>query len=109
MQAVYFRAVERGTQERGQPLDTPARAWAEDLAERLLLSKDPKAVQDGIEIIGSQRFTDRQDRLVQNSDCADRENRFAARGAVATGSHSNQCPQDRQRQIGHSHARHEQA
>ncbi len=63
LQAVYFRAVERGSQERGEVIDAAARAWAEDLAEKLLASKDAGAVQEGIEIIGSQRFTNRQDRL----------------------------------------------
>jgi putative heme-binding domain-containing protein len=64
LQGAYFRAVARGVQERGESIDPAARAWAEDVVEKLLSSKDPAAVQDCIEIIGSQRFTNRQDRLV---------------------------------------------
>ena len=51
-------------QERGQAVDAASRTWAESLTDKLLASKDSAAVQDGIEIVGSQRFENRQERLV---------------------------------------------
>jgi putative heme-binding domain-containing protein len=51
-QVDLFRALQRGTQERGDPLCEPARAWAVDLTGRLLASKSDGEVESGIKMIG---------------------------------------------------------
>ena len=51
-QAVLFRAMERGTQERGQPLDNDVKEWAGELTDKLLVSTKPPELQAGIEIAG---------------------------------------------------------
>ncbi len=57
-QAALFKAVEKGAQERGQPVPAVARTWAADLVPGLLATKDGRAIQAAGEIIGSQRLTE---------------------------------------------------
>jgi putative heme-binding domain-containing protein len=59
-QAGLFRAVERGTQERGAKPDEAARAWGVALADRLLASRQPGELQAGVELVGTLRLEDRQ-------------------------------------------------
>jgi putative heme-binding domain-containing protein len=64
-QVALFRAVERGVQERGRPLDPPVRTWGVELCGRLLASKKASAVQAGIELVGSLKVKGHQDRLTE--------------------------------------------
>jgi putative heme-binding domain-containing protein len=65
LQVALFRAIEHGTQERGAKLAEPVRAWAVDLAGRLLASKHGPDAQAGIELAGALRLTDQQTRLAE--------------------------------------------
>ena len=51
-QAVLFRAMEHGTQERNQPLDADVKQWAGELTDSLLVSTKPPELQAGIELAG---------------------------------------------------------
>ena len=51
-QAVLFRAMEHGTQERNQPLDPDVKQWAGELTDTLLVSAKPAELQVGIELAG---------------------------------------------------------
>jgi len=62
-QAAVFKAVEKGAQERGQPVTDSARAWAVERVTALLAAKDGRAIQAGCEIAGSQRVGDAQPKL----------------------------------------------
>ena len=62
-QVVLFRALERGTQERGAALSAEARSWAVGLTQELLDSKNAGEVQAGVELVGSLRLADQQERL----------------------------------------------
>ncbi len=64
-QAALFRAIERGTQERGGKLVGPVRAWAVDLTDRLLASKHGPDLQAGIELVGVLKLKDQQGRLAE--------------------------------------------
>lgn len=48
-----FKALQQGTQARGEPLSDAARDWADDLTEKLLASRDEGEVLTGIELTGS--------------------------------------------------------
>src|SRR5207249_2440466 len=50
LQAALFKAIERGTQERGGKFDDAARKWADELTGKLLASKNVADVQAGAEI-----------------------------------------------------------
>jgi putative heme-binding domain-containing protein len=52
-QAEVFKAIQRGTQERGQPLDAGMRAWGEQLTTKLLATDREKDLLVGIELAGS--------------------------------------------------------
>jgi putative heme-binding domain-containing protein len=62
-QSALFRAIEQGTQERKGKLTEGARAWAADLAGKLLASKNPNDVLAGITLAGSQQLSETQDKL----------------------------------------------
>jgi putative membrane-bound dehydrogenase-like protein len=64
-QAVLFRAIERGTQERGKVLDKDVKEWAGELTDKLLLSKKPQELQAGIEIAGLLKTNSHQERLIE--------------------------------------------
>jgi putative heme-binding domain-containing protein len=64
-QVDLFRAIQRGTQERGNQLAGPVRAWAVDLTGRLLASKNGRDVESGIKLVGELGLTDQQKRLVE--------------------------------------------
>jgi putative heme-binding domain-containing protein len=63
-QVALFKALERGTQERGAQLDPEARKAAVALTDRLLESKNTADMLACIELIGSLRLTDRRVMLV---------------------------------------------
>ena len=58
-QLALFRAMQRGTQERGGGLSEPVRLWAIALTERLLASKAGPEIESGIKLIGELKLTDR--------------------------------------------------
>jgi putative heme-binding domain-containing protein len=62
-QAALFRALNRGTQERGGKLSDDVRTWAVDVATRLLASANENEVRSGIEMVGVLKVDDRADRL----------------------------------------------
>jgi putative heme-binding domain-containing protein len=64
-QATLFRAIQRGTQERGDKLAKPVRAWAMELAGRLLASTNGADVESGIKLAGELRLKDQQKRLAE--------------------------------------------
>jgi putative heme-binding domain-containing protein len=64
-QAALFRAVERGTQERGAALGEAARAWGAGLVDRLLASRQPGELQAGAELAGTLRLEGRQGFLAE--------------------------------------------
>ncbi len=63
LQAALFKALERGTQERGAPLSADARQWAGTLAGKLLASKQLNEITAGIDITGTLKLTEQQERL----------------------------------------------
>ncbi len=85
-QAALLRAIERGTQERGAPLDAAAREWAEQLVGRLLDAAGASEVKAGIELVGSLRLEGRRARVVAlaTGAAAGREVRGAALAALAS-------------------------
>ncbi len=58
-QLALFRAMQRGTQERGVGLSEPVRLWAVALTERLLASKAGAEIESGIKLIGELKLKDR--------------------------------------------------
>jgi putative heme-binding domain-containing protein len=58
-----YRAIERGTLDRGKPISAEARKWGTGLAEKLLASKDAGQVQAGITLAGSLRLEGQQERI----------------------------------------------
>jgi putative heme-binding domain-containing protein len=54
-QVALYRALERGTQERGASLPPAARAWGLHLVERALASLPGNEMQMGIELVGTLR------------------------------------------------------
>jgi putative heme-binding domain-containing protein len=64
-QAALFRAIQRGTQERGAKLSEPLRAWGGDLTERLLSSKRGGEVETGIKLAGELHLTNQRQRLAE--------------------------------------------
>ena len=64
-QATLFRAMERGTQERGKPLDKDVKEWAGELTDNLLISTKPPELQAGIEIAGLLKEDRHLDRLTE--------------------------------------------
>lgn len=64
-QVALFQAIQRGTQERGKQLAEPVRAWAGDLAHRLLASKNGRDMESGIRMVGELHLTDQQNKLVE--------------------------------------------
>lgn len=85
-QVALFRAIQRGTQERGAQLAAPVRAWAVDLIGRLLTSKRAANVEAGIKLIGELKLKDQQNRLVEvaGSRKAPEGQRKAALDALAS-------------------------
>ncbi|MBI1917696.1 MAG: c-type cytochrome [Planctomycetes bacterium] len=63
-QAALVLAVERGTGERGAKLDKDARAWALDVAGRLLNARDASQVQAGLDLVAALRYEEMQGRVV---------------------------------------------
>jgi putative heme-binding domain-containing protein len=63
-QVAMFRAVERGTQERGAPLAPEARNWAVGLTQELLDSKNDAERQAGVELVGSLRLQKYEEQLI---------------------------------------------
>jgi putative heme-binding domain-containing protein len=63
LQVALFRALERGTQERGAGLSDAVRTWATDLTGKLLAAKNAGDVQAGIELVGALRMTGHQAKL----------------------------------------------
>jgi putative heme-binding domain-containing protein len=59
-----FRAIEQGTAERGAQLDRDMRAWAVQLAGRLLASVKPHELLSGIVLAGSLRLENAQGILI---------------------------------------------
>jgi putative membrane-bound dehydrogenase-like protein len=82
-QAGLFKAIERGTQERGGKFDDADRKWADDLTGKLLASKNVADVQAGAEIVGSQRLEGRIDQLMKLA--TDRKSPDGLRNAAMTG------------------------
>jgi putative heme-binding domain-containing protein len=64
-QVALFRAIHRGTQERGADLTEPTRAWAVELTQRLLASKAGSEVESGIKLVGELKLTDHQKDLAE--------------------------------------------
>jgi putative heme-binding domain-containing protein len=65
LQVALFREIEHGTQERSAPLPEAARAWATDLAGRLLASKDGGQVENGLKLVGDLRLAGHDRRLAE--------------------------------------------
>jgi putative heme-binding domain-containing protein len=65
LQYALYKAVDQGTQERGGRLDDDARAWAVDLAGKLLASKQPGELKSGIELVGALRLEVQEPRLIE--------------------------------------------
>jgi putative heme-binding domain-containing protein len=84
-QESLIRAVERGTQERGQSLSTQARGWGQALTERLLDSKSTQEMQLGLALVGQLRLTSHERRLVTlGTTPGNNAVRLAAWNALAT-------------------------
>jgi putative heme-binding domain-containing protein len=63
-QVALFRAIERGTAERGARLGKEVRAWAVDLAGRCLAARDGGAVQAGLELTGLLRLKAHEGKVI---------------------------------------------
>jgi putative heme-binding domain-containing protein len=85
-QVALFKALERGTQERGAQLETEARKAAVALTDRLLESNNAADVLAGVELVGSLRLTDKADTLtgLATSRTAPEAQRAAALTSLAT-------------------------
>jgi putative heme-binding domain-containing protein len=64
-QAALLREIQHGMQERRAPLPEAARAWAVELAGRLLSSKKTGDIEAGIKLAGDFRLKDQQPRLAE--------------------------------------------
>jgi putative heme-binding domain-containing protein len=64
-QVALFRAIQRGTQERGGKLSEPILTWAVELTQRLLSSKHSPDIESGIKLIGELHLTDQQKHLAE--------------------------------------------
>ncbi len=64
-QANLFKAIDRGTQERGGQLDDETRRWATQLTLRLLSSSNKANLKAGIEMVGRLRLGPQQDALAE--------------------------------------------
>jgi putative heme-binding domain-containing protein len=64
-QAALVRAIDRGTQERGATLPAETRAWANELAGRLLGAKGENDLRLGTELVGAMRLTEQEARVVE--------------------------------------------
>jgi putative heme-binding domain-containing protein len=84
-QAVLFRAMERGTQERGKALDKDVKEWAGELADKLLISTKTPELQAGIEIAGLLKLDRHLDRLAElaTTNKTPEQSRNAAVNALA--------------------------
>lgn len=80
-----FRAFEQGVQERGLPLSDEARAWAVELADRLLASTKPNELLAGIQLAGSLRLDSAEEGLLRiaTSREAPEKQRVAALNSLA--------------------------
>ena len=86
-QAGLLRAVEQGMQERGAKPGAAVRAWAQELAQRLLASGQAKDEQTGIEIAGNFRLEALQKPLAEIAGSRERNDlgqRSAALNALAS-------------------------
>jgi putative heme-binding domain-containing protein len=85
MQAVLFRAIERGTQESGKPLPREVRSWGVELTGKLLASSQPGEVKQGIELVGSLHVEGQQAMLVKlaQANRTPEDQRLAALNALA--------------------------
>ena len=83
-QTALFRAVHRGTQERGAALPDAAQRWANDLVAQLLAAPENDLVQAGIELAGALKLADTQDALRALAGTRERaeEQRHAALNAL---------------------------
>jgi putative heme-binding domain-containing protein len=84
-QYAFFRAFEEGTTERGGQLSADARAWAADLAGKLLASAKPAEVLGGIELAGKLRLEAAEEALVHiaASPKSSEKHRLAALNSLA--------------------------
>jgi putative heme-binding domain-containing protein len=64
-QVALARAIQRGTQERGAPLDDAVRSWAVDLTRKLLASGQGPEVLSGIELVGTLKLEGQQGVLTE--------------------------------------------
>jgi putative heme-binding domain-containing protein len=84
-QLALFKAIQEGTQARGEPLTRVGRQWGEDLAAKLLNAQDENQVVAGVELCGSLRIATLQGDLValaQEKKASERR-REAAMAALA--------------------------
>jgi putative heme-binding domain-containing protein len=83
-QAILVRAIQRGRQERGQPLTPEMLGWGGDLADKLLDSKHTDEMKLGIDLVGQLRLAKRDERLLRLSGAGARlEIRLPALSALA--------------------------
>jgi len=64
-QVSMLRAIEKGTQERGERLGEAARTWSGELADQLLAAQNPAEIQAGIELVGALRLARFQEPLAK--------------------------------------------
>jgi putative heme-binding domain-containing protein len=65
LQVGLYRAMDQGTQERGDKLGDAARGWASELTGKLLASKQPADLKAGAELVGALRLEARQARILE--------------------------------------------
>ncbi len=63
-QAALLKAIQQGMQERGAPLDEPARAWAVGLIGRLIAAESDADAKAGIALAGALKVDAAQEALV---------------------------------------------
>jgi putative heme-binding domain-containing protein len=64
LQMGLFRAVEKGSSERGAGLEDDTRKWGTELAEKGLASRESAQIQVGLELAELLKLASQQDRLV---------------------------------------------
>ncbi|HBI42274.1 MAG TPA: dehydrogenase [Planctomycetales bacterium] len=84
LQFELFQAVRNGGQERGAALDDAARAWADDLTNKLLASKSPQEVKSGTELVAALKMESQESKVVDvaTNKAIPREGREAAMAAL---------------------------
>jgi putative heme-binding domain-containing protein len=92
-QAELFKAVQRGTQERGTALGADARTWGVGLAQKLLASQKAEELKLGAELVGSLRLEGPQKKLVElatsaSAGAAERQAALEALAAIDAGKHA---------------------